>query len=292
MEKRITIFTPTYNRKYILPKLYESLCCQECKDFVWLIVDDGSNDGTEEQVRQWTAEGIVDIEYHYQENKGKMAAHNEGVRQCTTGLFVCIDSDDFLASPQVIGDTLDYWDKNSNLAQQETTSGMVSYRKMVSKEQGYFPENLKLSTLSALYDAGYKGETTLVYKTEVLRLFPFPVIEGEKFITEAYIYDQLDQHYKMLVFPYFSQVCEYLPDGFSSNGWDVLFKNPKGYRKYYNQCIRLHRGNRSYNMRMYIACSLIAGDGRMFAESDFIPLLLLKFPLGLYQYYRLRNRKW
>ena len=117
MEKRITVFTPTYNRKYILPKLYDSLCCQERKDFLWLIVDDGSTDGTEELVRQWMSDSVLDIEYHYQENRGKMAAHNEGVRLCTTELFVCVDSDDLLASPSVIGDTLDFWDKNSSVAQ-------------------------------------------------------------------------------------------------------------------------------------------------------------------------------
>ena len=70
MEKRITVFTPTYNRKYILPKLYDSLCCQERKDFLWLIVDDGSTDGTEELVRQWMSDSVLDIEYHYQENRG------------------------------------------------------------------------------------------------------------------------------------------------------------------------------------------------------------------------------
>lgn len=292
MEKRITVFTPTYNRKYILPKLYDSLCCQERKDFLWLIVDDGSTDGTEELVRQWMSDSVLDIEYHYQENRGKMAAHNEGVRLCTTELFVCVDSDDLLASPSVIGDTLDFWDKNSSVAQLETTSGMVSYRKMVSKKQCYFPENVKLATLSAINESGFDGETTLVYKTNILRKYPFPVVEGEKFITEDIVYDQIDLCYKMLVFPYYSQVCEYQPGGYTCNGWDVLFKNPKGYRKYYNQCIKLRRGSRSYNMRMYIACSLIAGDGRTFAESDFKLLLLLMFPLGLYQYHRLCHKKW
>ena len=38
---RLIIFTPTYNRAYILPKLYESLCVHTCQDFEWLIVDDG-----------------------------------------------------------------------------------------------------------------------------------------------------------------------------------------------------------------------------------------------------------
>ena len=46
----ITIFTPTYNRKKTLPKLYKSLKNQNDKDFEWLIVDDGSSDGTDKLI--------------------------------------------------------------------------------------------------------------------------------------------------------------------------------------------------------------------------------------------------
>lgn len=48
----ITVLTPTYNRGKLLEKLYESLCAQDCKDFEWLIVDDGSTDDTSERVEQ------------------------------------------------------------------------------------------------------------------------------------------------------------------------------------------------------------------------------------------------
>lgn len=289
---KMTIFTPTYNRKYILPKLYNSLCEQECKDFVWLIVDDGSTDGTEETVRSWISEGMIDIQYHYQQNGGKTRAHNKGVMLCDTELFVCIDSDDYLSSPSVIKDTLCFWEENESQAKLPTTSGMVSYRKMLSGFQAQFPENVTLSTLSGLYDAGYNGETTLVFKTEVLKKYLFPEVDGEKYMTEAYLYDQLDEKFKLLVFPYYSQDCEYQPDGITSNAWDVLFKNPKCYRMYYNQCIKLKKGNKSRNMRMYIACSLIANDGKTLSSSDFKPYLLLMLPLGVYQYYRLKHRKW
>lgn len=291
-DKRITVFTPTYNRRYMLPALYESLCEQDCKDFVWLVVDDGSNDDTGDQVAQWQNDGLIDIQYHYQTNAGKTAAHNKGVRLCQTELFVCIDSDDRLSSPSVIGDTIRFWDENSELASMATTSGIVSYRKMLTGDFSPFPENVKLSTLSYLYENGFKGETTLVFKTEVLKRFSFPEIEGERFITENYVYDQMDEHYKMLVFPYFSQDCEFRDDGITRNAWDFLFKNPKGYRMYYNQSITLKKGNPSWNMRMYIACSLIAKDGRLFSASDHKLMLLRMLPLGLYQYYKLLHRKW
>ena len=54
--KTLTIFTPTDNRAYILPKLYESLCKQTSMDFLWLIVDDGSSDNTQELVNRWQKE--------------------------------------------------------------------------------------------------------------------------------------------------------------------------------------------------------------------------------------------
>lgn len=289
--KLITVFTPTYNRKYKLPQLYKSLSEQTCKDFVWLIVDDGSSDGTEELVRSWMEDHELEIQYHYQQNGGKMRAHNKGAELCETEYFVCIDSDDYLSSPSVIKDTLGFLEQNKELLERDDVSGVVSYRKMLSGSQGKFPENVKLATLTEL-NAGYRGETTLMFKTDVLRLYPFPVVEGEKFLTENFVYDQLDERYKLLVFPYYSQDCEFHPDGITSNAWDVLYKNPKGYRMYYNQCIKLKKGSKSHNMRMYIACSLIAGDGKLFSSSDFKGYLLRMLPLGLYQYYRLKNRRW
>ncbi|MBQ6816818.1 MAG: glycosyltransferase family 2 protein, partial [Bacilli bacterium] len=75
----LTIFTPTYNRKQTLPKLYDSLTKQTNNNFTWLIVDDGSSDGTEELIRAWQTESKIKIEYIYQTNAGKMQAHNNGV---------------------------------------------------------------------------------------------------------------------------------------------------------------------------------------------------------------------
>ena len=37
----LTIFTPAYNRAHTLARTYESLLRQDCKDFIWLVIDDG-----------------------------------------------------------------------------------------------------------------------------------------------------------------------------------------------------------------------------------------------------------
>ena len=43
----ITIFTPTYNRKEKILRVYNSLLEQDKNLFEWLIIDDGSDDGTD-----------------------------------------------------------------------------------------------------------------------------------------------------------------------------------------------------------------------------------------------------
>ena len=288
--KQLTIFTPTFNRKHTLPRLYESLCMQDCLDFIWLIVDDGSNDDTKELVSQWINNGKIDICYYKQQNGGKMRAHNRGVKECQTELFMCLDSDDMLNSSTVITDNLRFWN-NHSVSTRSDISGMVSYRKMTNGPFSPFPD-IEFTTLSELHNAGFKGETTLVFKTKVLKEYLFPEIEGEKFITEAYIYDQLDIHYKMLVFPYFSQICEYQKDGYTNNYLQVLLNNPKGYQMYFNQLIKLKKNGRFYHTKMYIATSLLANDKNMFWKASNKILFLLLFPLGYLQYQNFQNGKW
>lgn len=76
----ITIFTPSYNRSHLLPRLYASICAQSFTDFEWLIVDDGSQDDTEDVVQSFVEEGRLDIRYIKQKNGGKHRAINRGVK--------------------------------------------------------------------------------------------------------------------------------------------------------------------------------------------------------------------
>lgn len=96
MKPLLTIFTPTYNRAHTLSRLYDSLCKEKAQNFIWLVVDDGSTDNTMTLINKWKDENRIPIKYHYQTNQGKPSAHNYGVRNATTDLFVCVDSDDWL----------------------------------------------------------------------------------------------------------------------------------------------------------------------------------------------------
>ena len=94
---KITVFTPTYNRAYIIETLYRSLQRQSFRDFEWLIVDDGSSDNTEEVVARWQLEGNdFPIRYYKKENGGKCRAINYGVDRAQGKLFFNVDSDDYL----------------------------------------------------------------------------------------------------------------------------------------------------------------------------------------------------
>ena len=98
----LTVFTPAYNRAHTLPRTYESLCRQKCKQFIWMIIDDGSTDNTAELVKGWQSRSNgFPIRYIYKENGGMHTAHNTAYANIDTELNVCIDSDDMLADNAV-----------------------------------------------------------------------------------------------------------------------------------------------------------------------------------------------
>ena len=94
MKPLLTVFTPAFNRADCLRDCYESLRKQTCRDFIWLVVDDGSSDGTGDLVKEWMQAGELEIRYHYQKNGGMHTAHNAAYELVDTELNVCLDSDD------------------------------------------------------------------------------------------------------------------------------------------------------------------------------------------------------
>lgn len=225
--ENLTIFTPTYNRGYIIRQCYESLCRQSNKNFVWLIVDDGSTDNTEQIINSFINEDKIKIIYFRQKNSGKHVAHNTGVLMCETEIFVCVDSDDYLSDDavQLIYDT---WDKVGN---DKSLAGIVALRGKSHNELlgTPMPDNIEKSSIFDLYDKyKFKGDTILVFKTDILKKYLFPVFEGEKFVTEAVIYDQISQEYDMALLNRVLYFCEYLDDGYSKNILSIHKKIRKG----------------------------------------------------------------
>lgn len=228
-ETYITIFTPTYNRGNIIEKLYNSLIKQTNKNFIWLVVDDGSDDNTEYLIKNWQKKAIISLEYIKQQNSGKHIAYNTAIEKCNTELFFCVDSDDYLLENAIEEILTEYeFIKNNN-----SICGIVSSRFNQNNKPmhgKYMPNNVKYSNLSDLYEKyKFRGETSLVFKFSIIKNYKYPKIDGEKFIGEEYIYCQLDREYKLYISKKAYYISEYLNDGYTKNFIDIIYNNPKGY---------------------------------------------------------------
>lgn len=290
MKNLLTIFTPTYNRGYILSNLYNSLLAQTNKNFTWLIVDDGSTDNTKELVDKWVKEDKIKIEYIKQENQGKHIAHNTGVDNCKTELFFCVDSDDYLLE-NAIEDIL----KCRNKTIDDNVSGIVSLKLTKSGQPvgTEMPHSIEYSSLSDLYEKyRFKGDTALVFKTSILKKYKFPKIEGEKFVGEEYIYCQIDEKYKLYVSPYKYYICEYLEDGYTNSIFKLIANNPKGYMELKN--IKLRTSNK-LNIKyksasLYIVGCWLSKEKNIIKNSYNKFITIMAYPLAL-AVYMIRFRK-
>lgn len=233
----ITIFTPTYNRAVTICRTYNSLVNQTCKDFEWLIVDDGSTDGTGNLVRQWIVEADFPIRYIVQPNGGKYRAYNNGLKHANGEFFFCVDSDDWLPI-NAVELILSYSDK---LRADESLAGIIALKMLRDGKVLGKPYKNPGSSRS-LYDlelSGEGGERSLVFKTSIARMYPFPEETNERFVTESVIYDRFHGKYEFIVSNDVLTICEYQLDGLSSNPHALMLRNPAGYKLYFSQRIDL-----------------------------------------------------
>lgn len=280
----LTIFTPTYNRAYILPRLYKSLCSQENRNFIWLIVDDGSTDNTHELIDKWIQEKIISIEYIKQENQGKHIAHNTGVDNCKTELFLCVDSDDYLLE-NAVQDVIISKNKIIN----DKICGIVTIKVAVNKQlmKAQLPSFIEYSSLCDLYEKyKFKGETALTFKADILKQYKFPKIEGEKFIGEDYIYSQIDENYNLYVCQDKYYVYEYLRDGYSKNIFKLIINNPKGY-----MILKKMKFDKSKNIKskykaaaLYLVGCWLSGEKDYIKKSHTKAIIIASLPLALIVY--------
>ena len=238
---KITVFTPTYNRAYIIETLYRSLQRQTYTDFEWLVVDDGSSDGTEALFGRWMQEeNPFPIRYHKQENGGKCRAINRGLELAQGELFFTVDSDDYLTDDAL--EKVIQWD--AELPKDQQYCGFVGNR-------GVTPE----STPNRLFEGGYldgtaldrygdgqamygtvDGERAYVFYTDIHRKYMYPEFPGEKFLTEAVTWDLMAyEGYKMRFYNDIIWVWEYREDGLTKAGSKVFLDNPQGTGLFFRQ---------------------------------------------------------
>lgn len=289
--KTLTVITTTYNRAYCLHQVYNSLCRQKSKDFLWLIIDDGSNDNTLDLVNQWIDESIVEIEYHYKQNGGMHTARNYAYAHINTELNVIIDSDDWMTD-DAVQDILGFWNDNKN----PQIYGIIAYNINKSGQLigTAFPDSIKEATFTELTGKyNVRGDKKLVMRSEFSRLYPFPEFEGEKFYPASYKYRMLDLKYKLLIMPKAICVVDYNSDSMTYNKYEQYKTCSQGFAHYRNEMIRISK-DPLYNIKNaihYIAESLFAGNQHFIRNSSKPVYIGLMYPIGLLYYHYLCKTK-
>lgn len=228
----LTVFTPVYNRAYIISHLYQSLCRQSCKDFEWLIVDDGSTDNLASLVKQFIAEDKVNIRYIHQENGGKHRAINRGVREARGDFFFIVDSDDYISDDAVewIIHTAQLIKDNDEFA---GLSGIRIKPDGTKIGGGGDFGYIDSSAIDIRLRYGIRGDLAEVFKTPILRQFPFPEIPGEKFCPEALVWFRIARKYKLRYAHKGIYICEYLPDGLTARITRLRRESPAASMTFY-----------------------------------------------------------
>ena len=228
MEYKFTVFTPAFNRAHTLINSYQALCRQTCKDFIWLIVDDGSTDNTRELIDLWSKENKIQIKYVYQENAGKQRAVNTGIDNCETEFFGFLDSDDYYCD-NTVENFLSDFDRVKN---NNRVAGILARRGKDQKtpmgsqnlSEGRFVD--KFDHLIRKYN--YSGDTCRAYYTRILKQYKYPII-NDKFIPEDVMLSAIDQEYELLIVNQVYSISGYLEDGYTKNGHKLFHKNPTGF---------------------------------------------------------------
>lgn len=285
MKQTLTIFTPSYNRAYTLHKCYKSLKRQSNKDFLWLIIDDGSTDNTKELVDSWIEENLIEIRYHYQNNQGMHGAHNKAYELMDTELNVCIDSDDYMPD-DAVENIINFWNKNKR----DDLAGIIA---LDAYEDGNiigqrFPEDMKETTLFEINNIHkVQGDKKLVYRTELTKEYPYPLFEGEKYVGLAYKYYKLDEKYKLLTLNKVVCIVEYLEDGSSKNMLRQYRTNPKGFAFYRIENMKNSKASLKFKIKEnihYVSSSLISKNKKFIKESPCKLLTIVAIPLGIALY--------
>lgn len=224
----VTILTPTFNRGGGLQSLWDSLQKQTVKDFEWLIVDDGSTDGTKNLITQLQEESDFPIRYIYKSNGGKHTALNVGIQTICSELTFIVDSDDCVtddAVESILKIHKKYRSQNNICGYaflRAFPDGKVNGKKFDVDEK-----------IGSYIDVRVNGDDTgadkaEVFKTHCLREFPFPEYPNEKFLGEDLVWVRMARKYEMVHINKAIYVGNYLEDGLTNNRRKHNIASPVG----------------------------------------------------------------
>lgn len=280
-----TVFTPTYNRAHTLERVYRSLLAQTDGDFEWIVVDDGSTDGTEALVGRWIGEGRIAIRYFRQPNGGKHVAFNRGVREARGELFLAFDSDDACV-PQALERFRLHWLAIPD-EQRAEYSGVTC---LCADEQGHvlggpLPEStIDGRPFDVLSRLRRSAEMWGCLRTEVLRQYPFPEFPGERFVPESLVWNRIGKRYQARFVSEALRVYHESSDSLSAASVRIRARSPRATMTYYGEVLDLpvrlavHLRAAANLWRFAIAAGRTREAGRYVAAH---PLLMVGgFPAG------------
>ena len=281
----ITVFTPAYNRADLLGRCFESMKRQTRKDFIWMIIDDGSRDNTREVVESWLREPLdFELRYYYKENGSLHTAYNEAIARIDTELCVCIDSDDFMPD-DAVEKILAFWEAHGS----DEYAGIVGLDfDLEGKVIGDPLPEQKTVNLIDLHTGKYpifKGDRTNVVRTELYRKYaPMKVFPGEKNFNPHYMHLQISREYDFLVLNENLRFVDYQPQGMSNSMLWQYRNSPRSFAEIRKLYLSFPNSPLKYRLRhsIHLASScFLAGNGlRSLRESPRKGLAVLALPFG------------
>lgn len=224
----VTVLTPTFNRGEVLRSLWNSLQKQTVKDFEWLVVDDGSTDGTKNLITQLQEKSDFPIRYIHKSNGGKHTALNVGIQTICSELTFIVDSDDYVtedAIESILKIHKKYRLQNNICGYaflRAFPDGKVNGKKFEVDEK-----------IGSYIDVRVNGDDTSadkaeVFKTHCLKEFPFPEYPNEKFLGEDLVWVRMARKYEMVHINKAIYVGNYLEDGLTNNRRKYNIASPVG----------------------------------------------------------------
>ena len=295
--KTLTVFTPTYNRAHTLTRTYQSLCRQTCKDFEWLVIDDGSTDNTCELIQGFIDDAIIPIRYIYKENGGLYTGYNTAYANIETELNVCIDSDDYMPE-NVVELIVKTWRERGS----ERYAGIIGldfYADTKKPIAGIFPDDLTECWFLDLYTKRiHRGDSKQVMRTDLMKqVSPLIGFEGEKNFNPVYMLLQVCDEKPLLVLNENLCYVDYQQnDSMSAVIYRQYMNSPRSFAKLRLLEMGLKRSTIVYRFRSaihYVSSSIIIKDSNWLKSTHNKILVLLAVPLGmcLYIYIAMKNKK-
>lgn len=302
---QFTVLTPTYNRAATLHRVFQSLQRQTCRDFEWVVVDDGSTDNTHEVVRAWQAQADFPIRYVWQHNQHKKTAFNRGVREARGMLVVGLDSDDEIP-PDALAILKEAWE-GIPADRRET---YVAVTGLCARPDGSivgdrFPQDVFDSTAVDMYFRyRVQGEKFGAMRADVLRRFPFPE-DVAGFVPESLVWWAISRAgYLSRFINRVVRVYHDTPGGLSRGGVS-LSSNIQGLYLLAWDMLQHHLDWFRYRPREFIMAAARYTRFRLHLDNSGLPtavqayrltqpsarlLVLLMWPLGYLLYRRDRRR--